>query len=209
VGVSGQGGTQDFEVFRAEHLEATMNRRQRLRVFQQWLDAEAARRLLSLFTGGYFEVWGFHMDGTPWYDTIKNGVTYQGLNDIISVYLAAGTQKLAWFLGLIDNSGFSGLNPNDTLTSHSGWTESTAYNESNRPTWTPGPVAGQAVTNPTPATFTMSTSSSIYGMFLASNNTKGGTSGVLWATGGFQSGVQTLPLGQPLKATYNLAAAGA
>ncbi len=131
----------------------------------------------------------------------KNMTTLAGINDALSVYLASGTQKTTWFLGLIDNSGFTALNSGDTIGSHTGWAESVAYSGGVRPTWTPGSVSGQSVSNPSSVSFTMSAPTTLAGAFLVSNSTLGGTAGLLWATGAFGT-PQTLATGQVFKLTY-------
>ena len=55
--------------------------------------------------------------------------------------------------------------------------------------------------------FTMSATVTIKGGFLISNNTKGGTTGTLFATGLFGS-AQALVSGQSLKVTYTCSATG-
>lgn len=158
--------------------------------------------------GGVFKVECFNEDGTlAWEEEIHNLVPNSALNDILSVYLAAGTQKTAWFLGLIDNSAFSAIASTDTIASHPGWTENQAYAESVRQTWTPGAVSGQSVTNPTAATFTMNATANIKGAFLVSDSTKGGTTGQLWAAGAFST-VQALTNTQTCKVTYTAGSAG-
>jgi hypothetical protein len=130
-----------------------------------------------------------------------NGTTLAGINDILGVYLASGTQNLTWYLGLINNTGFSALSPSDTISSHPGWVELTTYAEGVRPTWVPGTPSGQSVTNPTSATFTINAAGTLAGAFLVSNTTKGGTSGMLWATGAFGT-PQAVTNGQLFKVTY-------
>src|SRR5262245_19022938 len=97
--------------------------------------------------GGYFEVECYNPDGSlAWKDRFSNGIVNGALNDILSVYLAGGTQKTTWYLGLINNSGFSALAAADTISSHDGWSESTDYTESVRQTWTPGAPASGVIT---------------------------------------------------------------
>lgn len=131
----------------------------------------------------------------------KNATCLAGVNDILSVYLGAGTQKTVWYLGLIDNAGFSTLSTADTMASHGGWTESATYSEGVRQTWTPSAVSGQSITNPTAAVFSINGTVTLQGAFLVSNSTVSGTSGILWATGSFQS-TQSMVNGQQLKITY-------
>jgi hypothetical protein len=163
----------------------------------------------QLKLGGWFDVECINADGSvAWRERIKNGTTKVGLDDALAVQLGGGTQKTTWYLGLIDDAGFSGLAATDTMASHSGWSESTAYSESVRPTWSPGAVSGQIISNSgAPATFTANANVTIRGAFLVSNSTKGGITGTLWATGTF-SVTQVLVSGQALKVTYTCTASG-
>lgn len=144
----------------------------------------------------------------PKYSCGPNGIVNGALNDIESVYLGAGTQKTTWYLGLVDNAAFSAFAAADTIASHSGWAESSAYSESVRQTWTPGAAASGIITNPTAANFTANATVTIKGGFLVSNSTKGGTTGQLWATGAFASN-QALVNAQVLSVKYTLTATGA
>lgn len=132
-----------------------------------------------------------------------NGVTNGGIEDNESVYFAAGTQKTAWYFGLVNNSGWTAFAAADTMSSHAGWTELASYDEATRPQWSPGAPSGRTITNPTSATFTISATVAIKGAFLVSNNTKSGTSGTLWSTGAFST-VQNLVDDQVFKLTYTL-----
>lgn len=141
-------------------------------------------------------------DGSEaWREDFLNSVVTAALNDILSVYFASGTQKPNWFLGLVDNAGFTAFASTDSMLSHPGWSENTQYSAGNRPAWTPGTPSGGTIINPTPATITMSASANIRGAFLTSDNTKGGTAGTLWAQGAF-SGVQAVSNGQVLSLQY-------
>jgi hypothetical protein len=136
---------------------------------------------------------------------VPNGNTTAGLNDILGVYFAQGTQKLDWFFGLVDNSGFSSFNASDTISSHSGWSENTQYAEGIRQAWGSLSIAGGSIVNTASAVFTANASIAIAGAFLCSNSTSGGTTGILWATGAFAS-VQNLTTGQTLPITYTIPA---
>lgn len=133
----------------------------------------------------------------PW----DNLVTDEGLNELLSATLAGGTQSTSWYLGLTD--GEPTVDGSDTLGSHSGWSEVTDYDESDRQTWTPGSVSGQAVDNSSDvATFTISADgTTIGGAFLANDNTKDGDSGILYAVGAFSEGDLTLSAGSTLEVT--------
>lgn len=118
----------------------------------------------------------------------ENLVTNAGLDYLLSAGLDGGSQITTWYLGLIDDSPT--VAAGDTMASHAGWVEVTAYDEANRQTWTGGTVSGQSVDNVgNEATFTISADSTdIGGAFLVSNNTKGGTTGTLYAAGAFSGG---------------------
>lgn len=152
---------------------------------------------------GWFDVECWNPDGTlAWKDRWDNGATSTALNDILSVYFASGTQKTTWYLGLINNSGFSALAAADTIASHAGWTELTDYSESVRQTWSPTAPAGGSVTNSSSPSFTNVTNGNVVnGAFLVSDSTKGGTTGTMWATSSASS-PQTLQSGQILKINY-------
>ena len=136
-----------------------------------------------------------------------NMTTNDGLNHQIGVELAGTAQITTWYGALIANSGYSALAAGDTMASHAGWTEDQNYSESVRQTWTPGAVSGQQVTNPTAMTFTMNATTTIRGAFLTSSNTKGGTTGTLFATGLFDA-TQALVSGNTLKVTYTYSMTG-
>jgi len=132
-----------------------------------------------------------------------NGITNGGKDSLLNVYFHSATQITTWYIGLVDNSGFSAFAAGDTMASHSGWTESTAYSESVRQTWGVGASSGQSVTNGTAATFTMNGTATIKGIFIPSDSTKGGTTGTLWSTAAFASTV-SVNNGDLLKVTYTV-----
>jgi hypothetical protein len=133
-----------------------------------------------------------------------NGITDEGLNDILDVEFGGGSQKGTWYIGLIDNSGFSALDATDTLSSHSGWTEFTSYTESNRVEWVDDAAASRSKTNANTANFSVNATGNVYGIFVSSNNVKTtGTTGILWSTAAFSSVVATAN-GDTLKVTYTV-----
>ena len=77
----------------------------------------------------------------------------------------------------------------DTMGSHTSFAESTAYSGT-RPTWTPGTVSGGSVSNSgSPASFSMTGPDYIFGAFLVSNSTQGGSTGTLYGAGVSSGGV--------------------
>jgi hypothetical protein len=136
-------------------------------------------------------------------EVFNNGIVDVGMNSLLDVYFRNQTQIAAWYIGLVDNAGFSAFAPADTMGSHAGWTESTAYSDANRITWSPGAAASRSITNGTPGTFNINGAATLKGIFITSNNTKGGTTGTLWSTAAFASTV-TVANGDQLKVTYTL-----
>jgi hypothetical protein len=140
------------------------------------------------------------------YDML-NGIVDEGKDLILDVMFNDGVAiaQASWYIGLLDLSGFTALADDDTMASHSGWNEFTSYSEANRVAWGPGSASSESVTNSSPATFNVSGSGTVKGVFVTSNNTKSGTSGTLWATALFASDVP-VSNGDQLKVTYTVSA---
>ena len=138
-----------------------------------------------------------------------NIVVNAGLNYLLDAGLSAGSAITTWYLGLL--SATPTVAAGDTMASHAGWTEITAYDEANRVTWVDGGVASQTVSNTaSPADFTISTNgTNIGGAFLTSNNTKGGTTGTLYAAGAFTAGDKSLDDNDSIEVTFTATAAAA
>lgn len=134
-------------------------------------------------------------------ECVLNGDTTSGLNDMLGVYFNSGTQKTTWYIALVDNSGFTAFAASDTISSHSGWSESTAYSDTTRRQWTPNAPSAGIITGST-ASFAINGTATIHGAFIVSNSTKGGTTGQLFATGPFGSN-QAVSNGQTLSVTYS------
>lgn len=156
--------------------------------------------------GGVWTWQVFDADGTR----LRGGIFYNmvptaALTDVLSVYLGSGVQKTSWFIGLIDNASFSALAASDTSAAHSGWAESSAYSESVRQTISFGSAAGGLIASSASLSFTANATVTIKGAFVISNSTKGGSTGLLFATGAFDS-TQSLVSGQILKIDYDCGA---
>lgn len=145
----------------------------------------------------------FDKDGNlKWEEEVFNGIVDEGLHYLLDAGFNGGTQDTTHYLGLIDNTGSPTFSNSDTLASNS-WTENTAYDESTRPAWNPDNAASRAVVNSTTVDFTMNASATINGIFVASNNVKGGTTGTLWATASFSSTASVVS-SDVLKVTYTV-----
>jgi hypothetical protein len=115
------------------------------------------------------------------------------------------TQITDWFLGLIDNSGYSALANTDTMASHAGWAEFILYSQATRPAWGVGAASSQQVTNATAMTFDITGSGTVKGGFLCSNSTISGTTGTHWATA-LLSAAQAVNNGDQIKLIYTIEA---
>ena len=138
---------------------------------------------------------------------LRNGITNVGKNKILDDMFNGGTQTAnnSWFIGLIDNSGFTALAAADTMSSHAGWNEFTTYNEATRVAWGSGAASSQSVSNSSAATFYITGSGTVKGVFINTVSTKSGTTGTLWATALF-SGDVPVTNGDQLKVTYTVSA---
>jgi hypothetical protein len=133
-----------------------------------------------------------------------NGIVDVGLNHILETQFNGGTPVTTWYIGLINNAGYSALANADTMASHAGWAEiTTQYDEATRPEWTAGTAAARSITNGTAVDFSMNDTISVRGIFITSVNTKGGTTGILWSTALFASTVAA-ENGDTLKVTYTV-----
>lgn len=153
-------------------------------------------------TKGVWKARCFDPEGNlKWEDGWDNIVVDEGLDYALGATLTGATQTTTWYVGLTDGTPTTA--GGDTMSSHAGWTEVTAYSEADRQTWTAGSVASQTVDNSgSPATFTGDTNgTTVGGAFLVSDNTKDGTSGTLFSVGAFQAGDKTLDNGDTLEVT--------
>ena len=144
-----------------------------------------------------------------WIDEFDNLVVTAGLNDSLDKHFKGSTYTAAWYVGLTD--GTPTFDPADTMSSHTGWVEVTAYDEAVRQTLTLGSVSAGSVNNiGNEAIFTISSDSTTTGgAFVVSNSTKGGSTGVLYGGGAFSKGDKTLDDGDTLSVTVTLTATAA
>lgn len=134
----------------------------------------------------------------------RNAITLTSIDNLFDTYFLNGTPATAWYLGLIDDSGYTAVDTADTMSSHAGWTEVTDYAAATRPAWAPDVAASQIISNSTKVAYVINASGIVLrGGFVTSNNTKGGTTGTLWSTGIF-SVAQTVNNGETFRLTYRL-----
>ena len=152
---------------------------------------------------GVYTVECYGADGQlKWSDRIDNLVTTAGKNDALDKYLAGSAYTAAWYLGLIDSTGYSAVAAGDTASSHAGWAESTAYSQSTRPAASWASASGGSKALSSAASFSINATATIKGAFLVSNSTKSGTTGVLYSAGLFSGGDRTVANGDTLNVSY-------
>lgn len=148
-----------------------------------------------------------------WEAEAPNLVVNGGLQDMNSKYFTGSAYTAAWYLGLYGAGSTNNPAAGDTMSSHAGWTEVTAYSQSTRPACTFGtPTTANpsvATNSASPATFSINATTTVGGAFLTSNNTKSGTTGTLYSAADFSSpGDRAVVSGDTLSVTYTLSLAG-
>lgn len=133
---------------------------------------------------------------------VNNLVTTVGGNDLLDKYLAGSSYTAAWYMGLISAASYTAVALGDTAASHAGWLESAAYSQANRPTMSFAAASAKSKSSSTPAVFSINATVTIKGSFLISNNTKSGTTGILYSAGLFDGGDETVDNGDTLNVTY-------
>lgn len=150
---------------------------------------------------GLWSVVCFDAEGREkWTDQFENIITNVGLDHLLDVTLSAAAANATWYVGLADSTPTPAAG--DTMVTHAGWTEITAYSETLRQTWTEAGVSSQSITNSaSKATFSINGSATTGGAFLVSNSTKGGTTGILYAIGVFAEGDRVVVNGDTVQVT--------
>ena len=131
-----------------------------------------------------------------WEENIHNLVTTEGGNDILTKYFKdTGTPYTpAWYC-LLKGAGTSAVG--DTLASHAGWTEITAYS-GNRPALTFGTASARSLAA-TAVTYTFNGAATVAGAGVCTVAT--GTSGILYNSANFTGGDKTMANGETLDVT--------
>jgi hypothetical protein len=158
--------------------------------------------------GGVFTVQCFDKDGNlKWEDQKHNLVVNSGLQDMNTQYFKGSGYTATWYIGLYGAAATNDPAAGDTAASHAGWTEITPYSNANRPTATFGTAttADPSVidNSGSPAQFDIDDTATIGGAFLISDNTKGGTTGVLFSASDFAApGDRSVASGDTLNIFY-------
>jgi hypothetical protein len=132
-----------------------------------------------------------------------NGITIVGKNHLLDVVFGNSTpvtQITPWYIGLVNDTPTPTFAEADTLASHAGWSEFTAYT-GNRKAWDDANASNKIKSTTTVSTFTFSSGGTINGIFIAS--VASGTSGILWSTGSFDETVD-VATSDELKVSYGI-----
>lgn len=135
-----------------------------------------------------------------------NAITDVGLDYCLNTTFNNLASINPFFIGLINNSPGPAPVDGDTMASHAGWVEWTAYSEPIRQDWTEGAASSQSITNAVSADFTITSPGSVWGIFLNSASDKSGTTGTLWSTANFTAPL-TVVATNVVKITYTVNAA--
>jgi len=156
--------------------------------------------------GGVFTVTCHDADGNvKWVDEFSNKVPSEGLQYMSASFFNAVGYTTSLYFGLITGpSSAVTFVAGDTLASHVGWAENTAYTGSRKliafgtpSTNTPSLTAGTGATS-----FAMTGAATISGAFVCT--VASGTSpGFLFAEGYFSAGDKSVTNGDSLAVTYN------
>ena len=158
--------------------------------------------------GGVYRMECFDKDGNlKWVAESHNLVVNVGLQDMNAQYFTGSSYTAAWYLGLYGAAASNDPAAGDTMASHAGWTEVTPYSNATRPACTFGtPTTADpsvATNSASPATFTINATATVGGAFLVSDDTKGGSTGVLFSASDFTSpGDRSVVSGDTLNVTY-------
>jgi hypothetical protein len=161
--------------------------------------------------GGVFTVTCIDADGNKkWEEEFPNLVVNAGLQDMNTQYFKGVTYTASWYLGLVTGPGASNTYAaGDTMLTHAGWTESTAYSQTNRPTVAFGTATTadpSVISTSSALIFTINATATIAGAFLTTDNTKGGTTGTLFSVGNFTVGDRPVVSGDTLNVSYDFSA---
>lgn len=160
----------------------------------------------GLSAKGRYELVCTDADGNiKWTHAEDNLVVNVGLQDMNTQYFTGSSYTAAWYLGLITGPGVT-TSATDTMGSH-GWTEFTGYSQATRVTATFGSATSanpSVISNSgSPAAFSINATGTVGGAFLTSNNTKSGTTGILFSEKAFSSpGDRSVVSGDTLTVTW-------
>lgn len=162
-----------------------MNPKDRISVSDCAITGLAASNELSdeIVVAGSFKVVCKDSEGVlRWEEDLSNLVVTVGKNDLLDKYFLGSSYSAVHYVGL---KVAGSINAADTMSSKS-WTEITNYSNATRPAFTAASASGGSTSNvASPAVFNINGAATVGGCFITTNNTKGGTTGVLFSATDF------------------------
>lgn len=153
----------------------------------------------------------------------NNDITTEGKNFLLDVMFHNTTAYSTWYIGLVDNTGFSAYAAADTYDNinqpGNGWDEFTTYTDGNngdstttRPEWkeATGGASSGSLSTQTTAIFNITSAGTVKGVFVcggANAQTKSddtATGNKLWAAANFTGGNVSVVNTDQLKVTYTV-----
>lgn len=122
-----------------------------------------------------------------WVDEGPNLIVTTGRNKLLDETLSGSGYTAAWYMGLIDNAGFSAIAAADTMASHAGWAEADEYDEATREALSFAAASAGSKATSAAASFTISASITVNGVFIASSSTKNESASILFAAKSFSA----------------------
>ena len=162
----------------------------------------------NVAAGGVFVVQCFDSEGNlKWEEKNHNLVVNVGLKDMNDKYFTGSAYTAAWYVGVYGAAASNNPAAGDTMASHAGWTEVTAYSQATRPQAVFGAATtadpSVITTSASPAVFSINGSTVVGGAFLTTSNTKGGTTGILFSASDFAApGDRSVVNGDTINITY-------
>lgn len=167
----------------------------------------------SASAGGVYRIECRDKDGNlKWSAESHNLVVNVGLQDMNDKYFSGSSYTATWYIGLYGAAASNTPAATDTASSHAGWTEIVPYSNATRPACSFGSATNanpSVITNSaSPAQFNINATATVGGAFLISNNTKSGTTGILFSASDFQApGDRSVTSGDILNVTYTFSLA--
>jgi len=158
--------------------------------------------------GGVFTVQCIGADGqVKWEESLKNLVVNQGLQDMNAKYFLGSAYTATWYIGIYGAAASNDPVAGDTAASHAGFTEIVPYSNATRPAATFGTATTadpSVISNSaSPAVFTINGTATVGGAFLISDNTKSGSTGVLFSASDFAApGDRNVTSGDTITISY-------
>ena len=140
-------------------------------------------------------------------DAIDNLVVTAAKAAVLNAIFNGTAMPTVWYIGLINHTPSPTIVAADTAASHALWSEYTGVNNASsatlRSVWTQTTPTSNLIGSSTPTTINFTSAGTVYGLFIISDSTVGGTSGTLFSAAAFSSPISVLS-GDQMRVTYSL-----